>query len=70
MGTRVLKFILNTPALVAWGKKPTTGQLSGLTYKMATQEGKLLYNRQQINDLVHYKGQHDWHSWKYNVLGA
>ena len=28
MGTRVLRFIPNTPALVAWGQKPTTGQLS------------------------------------------
>ena len=28
MGTRVLRFIPNTPALVAWGQKPKTGQLS------------------------------------------
>ena len=30
MGTRVLKFIPNTPALVAWGLKPTTCHLSDL----------------------------------------
>lgn len=30
MGTRVLRFIPNTPALVAWGKKPTTRHLSNL----------------------------------------
>ena len=28
MGTRALEFIPNTPALVAWGEKPMTGQLS------------------------------------------
>src|SRR3954469_16584735 len=30
MGKRVLRFILNTPALVAWGQKPTTRHLSDL----------------------------------------
>ena len=30
MGTRVLKFIPNTPALVAWGQKLTTRHLSNL----------------------------------------
>ena len=30
MGKRVLKFIPNTPALVAWGQKPTTHHLSNL----------------------------------------
>ena len=30
MGTRVLRFIPNTPALVAWGQKPTTSHLSDL----------------------------------------
>ena len=28
MGTRVIRFIPNTPVLVTWGQKPTTGQLS------------------------------------------
>ena len=28
MGTRVLRFIPNTPVLVTWGQKPTTVQLS------------------------------------------
>ena len=28
MGTRALMFILNTPALVAWGQKPRTSHLS------------------------------------------
>ena len=28
MGTRVLRFIPNTPALVAWGQKPRTSHLS------------------------------------------
>src|SRR4051812_31782021 len=30
MGKRVLRFIPNTPTLVAWGQKPTTRHLSGL----------------------------------------
>ena len=30
MGTRALKFIPNTPTLVAWGLKPTTCHLSEL----------------------------------------
>ena len=30
MGTRVLRFIPNTPELVAWGQKPTTSHLSDL----------------------------------------
>src|SRR3954468_23134621 len=30
MGKRVLRFIPNTPALVAWGQKPTTRHLSDL----------------------------------------
>ena len=28
MGTRVLRFIPNIPALVAWGQKPRTSHLS------------------------------------------
>ena len=28
MGTRVLRFIKNTPALAAWGQKPRTSHLS------------------------------------------
>ena len=37
-GKKALKFIPNTPALVAWGQKPTTGHLSGLIYKTVAQE--------------------------------
>ena len=33
-------FILNTLVLTTWGRKPTTGQLSGLVYKTAAQEEK------------------------------
>ena len=41
MGTRVLKFIPNTPALVAWGLKPTTGKLSDYINTAAQEEFKL-----------------------------
>ena len=42
MGTRVLKLIPNTPALVAWGLKPTTGKLSDYTKTAAQEEPKFL----------------------------
>ena len=42
-----------------------------LNIKTTAREGKLLYNRRHINDLVQtLKGQQDRHSWKYNVLGT
>ena len=46
LGSRVFRFIPNTPVLTTWGQKPTTGQLLGLIYKMAAQEEKLPNNRQ------------------------
>ena len=45
MGTRVLRFIPNTPALVAWGQKPMTSHLSDLINSRT--EGNIL-NEQEL----------------------
>ena len=45
MGKRVLTFIPNTPVLVTWGQKPTTGQLSD--FINGRTEGNIL-NRQAL----------------------
>ena len=43
MGKRALMFIPNTPELVAWGQKPTTRHLSGLTNSRI--EGNILNSK-------------------------
>ena len=49
MGTRVLRFIPNTPALVAWGQKPTTSHLSDLINNRT--EGNILNSNKRC--IVH-----------------
>ena len=70
MGTRVLRFIPNTPALVAWGQKPRTSHLSDWINNQT--EGNILNSHKRciantIQVFIH-TGQNEQVSFKYYIL--
>ena len=70
MGTGVLRFIPNTPALVAWGQKPRTSHLSDWINSQT--EGNILNSNKccianMIQVFIHI-GQYEQVSFKYYIL--
>ena len=72
MGTRVLRFIPNTPALAAWGQKPRTSHLSDWINSQT--EGNILNSNKRC--IAHMKqvfintGSHEQVLLKYYIFGA
>ena len=72
MGTRVLRFIPNTPALVAWGQKPTIVHLSDLINNHT--EGNILNSNKRciahMKQVFINKGSHEHVLLKYYIFCA
>ena len=70
MGTRVLRFISNTPTLMAWGQKPRTSHVTDWINSQI--EGNLLNsNKHCIANMIQvfiHIGQNEQVSFKYYIL--